>query len=93
MTISSAEQLESVKEKLYLATYALTQSTYGDSVEDLVKDIEGWENGTHGQLFYTKLFEWGYRQNPDQMHRFKVDQKSIYKVKWQKPSLKSLGQA
>ncbi|GMB92018.1 hypothetical protein NHP190009_11940 [Helicobacter ailurogastricus] len=80
VTISSAEQLESVKEKLYLVAYALTQSTYGDSVEDLVKDIEGWENDTHVQLFYTKLFEWGYRQNPDQMHRFKVDQKSIYEV-------------
>lgn len=56
VTISSAEQLESVKEKLYLATYALTQSTYGDSVEDLVKDIEGWENDTHVQLFYTTIW-------------------------------------
>lgn len=47
---------------------------------------------THMFSCFTPLFEWGYRQNPDQMHRFKVDQKSIYKVKWQKPSLKSQGQ-
>ncbi len=66
VTISSAEQLESSKEKLYLIAYALTQSTYGDSVEDLAKDIEGCiEDKTHIELFYTKLFEWGYKQNPD----------------------------
>ncbi|BCZ17827.1 hypothetical protein NHP190003_11090 [Helicobacter sp. NHP19-003] len=81
VTISSAEQLENKKEKLYLATYALTQSTYGDSVEDLAKDIEGCiEDKTDVELFYTKLFEWGYQPNPDQMHRFKVEQKSIYEV-------------
>ncbi|GLH58238.1 PD-(D/E)XK motif protein [Helicobacter ailurogastricus] len=81
VTISSAEQLESNKEKLYLAAYALTQSTYGDSVEDLAKDIEGCiDDKTDVELFYTKLFEWGYKPSPDQMHRFKVEQKSIYEV-------------
>lgn len=92
IAISSAEQLDSKKERLYLVVYALTQNTYGHGVEDMVKEIEGnVEDSQLVMLFYAKLFERGYKSNPDEIYRFKIDKKSIYEVSRSFPKITPSG--
>lgn len=79
ITISSAEQLYSNKKQFYLASYALSENSYGKTIDDIIKLIEA--NITDSNAFYRKLFLCGYKTNlKEKIYKFKIDKISYYDV-------------
>ena len=82
--ISSIDQLQSPKEPLYLATYALTKTERGLSVLDIIESIKGQiEDEITLEIFELKLFEYGYicgLQDKNKLYKFVIDKESIYEV-------------
>ncbi|QCD52121.1 PD-(D/E)XK motif protein [Campylobacter sp. RM16192] len=79
VTISSAYQLHTSKEKLYLVAYALSVNSQGLSIEDIVKSIE--TKITDVEAFYRKLFLYGYKANSkSKLQKFKIDKILFFNV-------------
>ncbi|MDL0089681.1 PD-(D/E)XK motif protein [Campylobacter gastrosuis] len=79
ITISSAYQLYTNKEKLYLVAYALSASNQGFSVKDIVESVEA--KITDIEAFYKKLFLYGYKANDQSnLQKFKIDKILFFNV-------------
>lgn len=91
--ITSAEQLFSPKEPLYLVCYALSNSDDGLDVSALVSHIETELNDSSEslmELFSGKLDSYGYTPNSGDnlLTKFKIDLKSAYAVTDKFPKIK-----
>jgi len=83
--ISSAEQLYSEKDPLFLVTYALSTVDSGESVSDLISNIESMIDSNSEMLFdlfSEKLTKYGFiPELPDSsLMCFTVDKEKIYSV-------------
>lgn len=79
ITISSAYQLYTNKEKLYLVAYALSTSNQGFSVKDIIESVEA--KITDIEAFYKKLFLYGYKVNDQSnLQKFKIDKILFFNV-------------
>ena len=89
VTISSAYQLYTSKEKLYLVVYSLSIHSQGLSVEDIVKSIE--VQITDVESFYKKLFSCGYKANfQAEPLKFKIDKILFFDVDDKFPKITSM---
>lgn len=76
--ISSAGQLVTEKENLYLATYALTQNKDGNNIYDLYKQIKESVSGDYDFIFEEKMLSVGYSPllyKTEQLTNFIIDNK------------------
>lgn len=96
VTISSKHQLSTEKESLYLITYALTKSEYGENVEQLVETIKEllfFNNAIEAiEIFETKLWNYGYSSllfKESDLDRYLVDKVNCYKVEGDFPRITS----
>lgn len=84
VSISSASQLYSDKQPIYLVSYGLTPANGGTSIDELVFEIEEQiENEPLEvfELFHNKLFEYGYMTDLDiKKYRFIIDKNMIFHV-------------
>jgi len=84
VSISSASQLYSDKQPIYLVSYGLTPANGGTSIDELVFEIEEQiENEPLEvfELFHNKLFEYGYMTDLDiKKYRFIIDKSMIFHV-------------
>lgn len=86
VSISSLKQLYSEKESIYLATFALTASENGQSIEELVNKIRFLiiEQGSSADLesFETKLISYGYAPEliKEELNSFIVDKQRLFHV-------------
>lgn len=95
ISISSIHQLESPKEYFYLGVIALSKSSEGDTVDDLIKQIkallllQGSEEIVN--VFEEKVLEYGFHEllHFEQLEIFKVDRVTFYKVNNYFPKLDS----
>jgi hypothetical protein len=83
--ISSAKQLSSEKESLYLLTYGLTNSDTGSTVEDLAKSISAMlsaESAGALDAFESKLMSYGYipEMVKEPLIKFKLDRNRAYVI-------------
>lgn len=89
VTISSAYQLYTTKEKLYLAVYSLSINSQGLSVEDIIKSIE--VKVADVESFYKKLFSYGYKSNFQvELLKFKIDKILFFNVDNKFPKITSI---
>lgn len=80
--ISSAAQLYSDKEPIYLISYGLTPTENGQSIDKIISEIE---NKIHDldilDIFYNKLFDYGYMPELDiKKYSFIVDKIMVFHV-------------
>lgn len=84
VTISSASQLYSDKQPLYLVSYGLTPADSGSSIDELILKIErAIENERFelNEIFYNKLFDYGYMPHLDiKKYKFIVDKVMVFYV-------------
>lgn len=88
--ISSAGQLVTEKENLYLATYALTQNKDGDNIYDLYKQIKDSVSGDYDFIFEEKVLSVGYSPllyKTEQLINFIIDNKEYYHVTQEFPKI------
>lgn len=81
--ISSAAQLVTEKENLYLATYALSQNKDGDNIYDLYEQIKENISGDYEFIFEEKVLAVGYSPllyKTEQLSNFIIDNKEYYHV-------------
>lgn len=83
--ISSVKQLISDKVPLFLLTYGLTQTENGESVKDIVDDINNHLSGSANDIknqFEEKLIEYGYAPHMIQttLYGFIVDKNRVFSV-------------
>lgn len=82
--ISSLQQLQSPKEKIYLIANGLTTTNNGVSVKEVVESIKNLINDeATEELFELKLNEYGYISqiiSNQQLYKFKVDKQKVYKI-------------
>lgn len=91
--ISSAQQLSSEKENLYLITYGLTVAENGLTVTDLAQSISAvlaTEPVQISELFESKLMKYGYAPEliKEPLIKFKVDKNRAYLVEEDFPKIK-----
>lgn len=93
VNISSLKQLYSEKDSIYLASYALTASENGTSIEEIAADIRRIIiiNGTNNDLdlFESKLLAYGYAPETliEELNSFIVDNQRIFSVKDEFPRI------
>ncbi|MBE0491823.1 MAG: PD-(D/E)XK motif protein [Sulfurospirillum sp.] len=84
VSISSAAQLYSDKQPIYLISYGLTPTDNGISIDDLILDIEKQienESFEFFEIFHNKLFEYGYMIDLDiKKYKFIIDKNRIFHV-------------
>lgn len=84
VSISSAAQLYSDKQPIYLISYGLTPADSGISIDDLILDIEKQlenESFEFFETFHNKLFEYGYMIDLDiKKYKFIIDKNRIFHV-------------
>ncbi|BAC12132.1 hypothetical protein [Oceanobacillus iheyensis HTE831] len=86
INISSKEQLYTLKNSLYLITYAISLSQNGSSVKDVVNHIRGLikneEDNDIINIFEYKLIDYGYIPEiiKEPLRKFKVDKQRYYLV-------------
>lgn len=94
VSISSASQLYSDKQPLYLISYGLTPTDSGTSIDELVSEIENEiENESFElfELFHNKLFEYGYMIDLDiKKYKFIIDKNMIFHVNSNFPKITPL---
>lgn len=83
--ISSAKQLSSEKESLYLLTYGLTNSDEGLTIEDIAKSISSMlsaESADAVDAFESKLMNCGFipEMLKEPLIKFKLDRNRAYQV-------------
>lgn len=81
--ISSLQQLFTEKDKLFLASYGLTSSQNGISIDDLYDQIVEYATTTEQETLLMKLFEYGWIPHNDKFYKekFVIDSESIYEVR------------
>lgn len=93
VSISSLKQLYSEKESIYLATFALTASENGQSIEELVNKIRFLiiEQGSSAdlELFEAKLISYGYAPEliKEELNSFIVDKQRLFYVAEEFPKI------
>jgi hypothetical protein len=84
VSISSASQLYSDKQPIYLVSYGFTPADGGTSIDNLIFDIEKEiENEPFElfEIFHNKLFEYGYMMDLDiKKYKFIIDKNMIFHV-------------
>lgn len=88
--ISSKEQLYSPKENLFLVAFALSESSVGYTVKDLVNIIfEDMENQYLKDIFIEKVETYGYIPElmEESLINFTVDESNYYKVENEFPRI------
>lgn len=82
--ISSAAQLYSDKQPIYLISYGLTPAQKGENIDDVILSIEKMiinEKIELLELFYEKIFEYGYMLDLDiKKYNFIIDKIMIFCV-------------
>jgi hypothetical protein len=94
VSISSAAQLYSDKQPIYLISYGLTPTDNGISIDDLILDIEKQienESFEFFEIFHNKLFEYGYMIDLDiKKYKFIIDKNRIFHVSTSFPKITPL---
>lgn len=92
--ISSAQQLSSEKESLYLITYGLTDFENGESIQDIAENIFAMlsaESASVADAFERKLMNYGYvpEMLKEPLKKFKLDRNRAYSVTEDFPKIKT----
>lgn len=90
VSISSAQQLVSEKDNLYMATYALTTSDNGDNINTLYSRIKENISDYMVSSFEEKVFNVGYSpfiHGEEDLANFIIDNKEFYHVNEDFPKL------
>lgn len=90
ITISSAFQLETTKNNLFLIFYSLSQTQNGESISDIINYIDKKIKNEEIKIkFYKKLFNIGYNLTETEYDKFRIDKINYYKITDNFPKISS----